>query len=160
PCVLPAATPRIQEVQFRAYPDTMHHRRRPYSRLPYVALGLTLVLLIVVLRQDDNQQDARRIWGVVAAVVVETALVVGRQLLAFADNARLLSALDRTTLDLRRQEERSRALIQRSSDITVVINAGGVLTYVSPASSRVLGRPPEDFIGHRARDFVRPEDRA
>jgi diguanylate cyclase (GGDEF)-like protein/PAS domain S-box-containing protein len=156
PCMLLAATPRIQEVQLRADPDVLRHRRRPYSRLPYVALAATLVLLVVVLAQDAVD---RRVWGVVAALIVGNALVVGRQLVAFADNARLLSSLDQSSRERRREEERSRALVQQASDITIVIDVDGCLSYVSPATSRVLGRPPEDFRGHRARTFVHPEDR-
>jgi diguanylate cyclase (GGDEF)-like protein/PAS domain S-box-containing protein len=153
PCVLLAAVPRIQELQVRANPLT--RQRRPYSRLPYVAIASTQLLLIVVLRQ--GRVDIR-VWGVVGAVVLGTALVVVRQLVAFADNARLLASLDKTTLDLRRQEQRFRSLVQRASDITLVVSEDGTLTYVSPATTRVLGAPPEKFVGTRVRDLVHPDD--
>jgi diguanylate cyclase (GGDEF)-like protein/PAS domain S-box-containing protein len=158
PCILLAATPRILEVQLRADPNVFKHKkRRPYSRLPYLALLSTLILLILALAWSSI---GAAVWGVVAAVVVGTALVVGRQLVAFADNARLLSSLDRTSLDLRHQEARTRSLLQRASDITIVSNEDGILSYVTPATSRVLGRAPEEFVGHPAREFVHPDDRA
>jgi diguanylate cyclase (GGDEF)-like protein/PAS domain S-box-containing protein len=124
--------------------------------LPYVALLSTQILLIVALARG---RIGAGVWGVVAAVVVGTALVVGRQLVAFADNARLLSSLDRTSLDLRRQAARTRSLLQRASDITIVSSQDGILSYVTPATSRVLGRAPEEFLGHPALEFVHPEDR-
>jgi diguanylate cyclase (GGDEF)-like protein/PAS domain S-box-containing protein len=155
PCVLLAAVPRIQELQVRANPEVLTRQRRPYSRLPYLAIASTQLLLIVVLRQ--GRVDIR-VWGVVGAVVLGTALVIVRQLVAFADNARLLASLDQTTLDLRRQEQRFRSLVQRASDITLVVSEDGTLTYVSPATTRVLGAAPEKFVGTRVRDLVHPDD--
>lgn len=155
PCVLLAAVPRIQELQVRADPDVLTRRRHPYSRLPYLAIASTQVLLIMVLRQGRIDL---RVWGVVAAVVLDTTLVVVRQLVAFTDNARLLTSLDQTTLDLRHQEQRFRSLVQRASDITLVISEDGTLTYVSPATSRVLGIAPEQFMGARVVDLVHPDD--
>jgi diguanylate cyclase (GGDEF)-like protein/PAS domain S-box-containing protein len=155
--VLLAAVPRIQELQVRANPDALIRRRRPYSRLPYLAIASTQVLLIAILLR--GQVDLR-LWGVAVAVVLGTALVVVRQLVTFADNARLLASLDQTTLDLRRHEQRFRSLVQRASDITLVIAEDGTLSYVSPATSRVLGIPAEAFLGARVVDLVHPDDAA
>jgi diguanylate cyclase (GGDEF)-like protein len=88
PVTLVTATPRIQQVQLRADPDGLARRWRPYSRLPYVAVAFIQVLLVVVLL--GGQLDLRA-WGVVAGAILCTTLVVVRQLLAFSDNARLLT---------------------------------------------------------------------
>jgi diguanylate cyclase (GGDEF)-like protein/PAS domain S-box-containing protein len=56
-------------------------------------------------------------------------------------------------------EDRFRSLIQDSSDITMMMDASGICTYVSPASELLLGIAPGDFIGKVSTDFVHPDDR-
>ena len=60
---------------------------------------------------------------------------------------------------MRRAEERFRALVENSMDLTVVQKADGTITYVSPSVERVLGYRPEELLGERARDYMHPEDR-
>jgi diguanylate cyclase (GGDEF)-like protein/PAS domain S-box-containing protein len=61
---------------------------------------------------------------------------------------------------LRTSEERFRSLVQNSSDTTLVLGPGGVILYASPASRSLLGREPDELIGHRASELVHPDDRA
>jgi diguanylate cyclase (GGDEF)-like protein len=68
--------------------------------VPYVAVGVTFLVLLLVLPRDIGA----RVWGVVAGVVLITAVVVVRQLLTFHDNAELITRLDATLLDLRGHE--------------------------------------------------------
>jgi diguanylate cyclase (GGDEF)-like protein len=72
-------------------------RRRLYSPLPYVAIAATYILLVVALAVAGIN---RRAWIVVGGAAASTALVVGRQLAAFADNARLLAELDAKVTEL------------------------------------------------------------
>jgi diguanylate cyclase (GGDEF)-like protein/PAS domain S-box-containing protein len=154
--VLLTAIPRIQEVQVRADPGILYRPpRRPYSRLPYLGLAATQLLLVGVLLVDGL---GGRAWGVLAAALVATALVVVRQLVAFSDNARLLASLDETTLTARRQEERFRSLVQNAWDLTVVADKDGRITYASPATERILGVRPEDVMGGRYMSLMNLED--
>jgi diguanylate cyclase (GGDEF)-like protein/PAS domain S-box-containing protein len=155
PLVLLTAAPRIQEVQLRADPDVLIRRRRQYTRLPYLAIAAIQVLLILVLL---NGQLDMRDWGVVAGAIVGTTLVLVRQLVAFADNSRLVAGLEESRLSARRQEERFRSLVQHASDITVVIGADGTVTYASPATERMLGIPPEEIVGASANSMLHPDD--
>ncbi len=59
----------------------------------------------------------------------------------------------------RLSEDRFRSLIQSSSDVTLVMGAGAVCTYVSPAITQLLGFEPADLIGRRATDYVHPDER-
>jgi diguanylate cyclase (GGDEF)-like protein len=72
--------------------------------LPYIAIGVTYLLLVVVLARGGLDGKA---WIVVVGAISSTALVVGRQLAAFTDNARLLVELDN------RVEELNAALAER-----------------------------------------------
>ena len=58
----------------------------------------------------------------------------------------------------RLSEDRFRSLIQHSTDATLVIDADGICTYVSPAITTLLGLAPEELIGLRPTDLVHPDD--
>ncbi|MDQ3302229.1 MAG: PAS domain S-box protein, partial [Actinomycetota bacterium] len=61
-------------------------------------------------------------------------------------------------LYLRQSEERFRSLIQNSSDITMIRDENGTISYVSPAIERVLGHKPEEFVEQNSLSFVHPDD--
>ena len=61
---------------------------------------------------------------------------------------------------LERSEARFRALVQRSSDVTVVLDADARVTYVSPAVEALVGAAPEIVVGQTALNWVRPDDHA
>jgi diguanylate cyclase (GGDEF)-like protein/PAS domain S-box-containing protein len=148
PTFLLAATPRIQELQMRRDPASLAPRHRPYSRLPYVAVAATQCLLLYLVAAHGL---TARTWGVLVGGVLITSLVVVRQLVAFQDNAQLLG-------QLRRQEQRFRSLVQHASDITLVIDGQGYVTYASPALQRILQVPVIEVVGARLEDLLHPED--
>ena len=55
--------------------------------------------------------------------------------------------------------ERFRSLVQRSSDLTLVSNRSGILSYVSAASTEVLGTEGTALTGRPAADLIHSEDR-
>jgi PAS domain S-box-containing protein len=59
---------------------------------------------------------------------------------------------------LRVSEQRFRSLVQKSSDLTLVCDAAGELTYVSPASHGILGLDDAWLIGRGLDDLVHPDD--
>ncbi|MEV6927836.1 sensor domain-containing diguanylate cyclase [Dactylosporangium sp. NPDC051485] len=157
PCVLLAAVPRINEVGLRADPDILARRRaRPFSLIPYAGVAAAVALLVVAL--SGGRLGARE-WGVVAGVVLATAIVLSRQLIAFTDNARLLGEVDRSLRALAEQEERFRALVQHSSDVTVIAGPDHVVAYASPAVERALGVPVAAVVGRPVVALALPGER-
>jgi PAS domain S-box-containing protein len=59
---------------------------------------------------------------------------------------------------LRDSEVRFRALIESASDILAVIDAQGVVQYVSPAVKALAGYDPAELVGRRFFDVVHPDD--
>ncbi|HEX5436504.1 MAG TPA: PAS domain S-box protein [Gemmatimonadaceae bacterium] len=59
---------------------------------------------------------------------------------------------------VRRSEQRFRSLIENASDTIAVIDAHGILRYVSPAHEQVLGLGPEELVGHAAGERLHPDD--
>jgi PAS domain S-box-containing protein len=62
-------------------------------------------------------------------------------------------------ITLRESEERFRNLIQNLNDVIVVLDAYGVIRYISPSVEALLGFSPEKFIGMTAIDLVHPDDK-
>ena len=60
---------------------------------------------------------------------------------------------------LRASEERFRALVQNASDMISILDPEGAVLYASPSHQRLLGHPPETFVGGSFLDFVHSEDR-
>ena len=59
---------------------------------------------------------------------------------------------------LRESEERWRTLLANSQEIVTLVNADGILSYVSPSIERWLGHKPEDVIGADAASMLHPDD--
>ena len=59
---------------------------------------------------------------------------------------------------LRASERRFRALVQHSSDVTIIRDLNGVIHYISPAAEQVFGYPPDALVGHNRAELVHPDD--
>jgi diguanylate cyclase (GGDEF)-like protein/PAS domain S-box-containing protein len=59
---------------------------------------------------------------------------------------------------LAKSEERFRSLVQNSSDIITVLDAGGTVRYQSPSGERILGYAPQQLMGKNLFDCVHPKD--
>lgn len=59
---------------------------------------------------------------------------------------------------LKANEERFRALVQNSYDITSIVDHNGILKYQSPSSERVLGYRSEELLHNNGFNFNHPED--
>jgi two-component system cell cycle sensor histidine kinase/response regulator CckA len=80
---------------------------------------------------------------------------------------RLLATLERAGDRWRRRraesallesEERLRLLIENISELVLILDLEGRVTYASPASEAALGYTSEELAGRRLADFVRPEE--
>jgi diguanylate cyclase (GGDEF)-like protein/PAS domain S-box-containing protein len=60
---------------------------------------------------------------------------------------------------IRASEERFRALIEKGSDIILVLSVAGVVEYLSPSAATVMGYSPEEIMGTSAFPLIHPDDR-
>jgi diguanylate cyclase (GGDEF)-like protein/PAS domain S-box-containing protein len=58
----------------------------------------------------------------------------------------------------RKREIWAQALMRGGSDLVVVIDATGLISYASPAVERMLDLAPEDLLGTDPRDLLHPDD--
>ncbi len=60
--------------------------------------------------------------------------------------------------DERRTERRYQRLVEKSSDMIVVLDGSGTFEYVSPAVETEFGYEPSDLVGEDITDYVHPDD--
>jgi PAS domain S-box-containing protein len=65
---------------------------------------------------------------------------------------------EKAETSMRLSEDRFRSLIQNSSDITIVVDGEGCLSYVSPVVTQLLGFEPGELVGQRATEIVHADD--
>ncbi len=130
-------------------PDQARTREYESSRFSYLVVGGAFLLLIGRISVHDHQ--------FLGALALFTAtmfvLLVVRQIVELDENDRLYAQ------ELA-QQARYQSLVQRSSDITLVVDSSGAITYASPAAARDLGGDSPVRAGSRLLDVVREDDRA
>ena len=59
---------------------------------------------------------------------------------------------------LKKSEEHFRALTENASDMIIILDKKGTITYTSPSIERFSGYKPEELIGKKGFDFIKPVD--
>ncbi|MEM9494602.1 MAG: PAS domain S-box protein [Pseudomonadota bacterium] len=105
------------------------------------------------------------IAGVVVLYFLTTAYLAGttqrmidRSILLRTKNERLFGALRKQVDDANLAEQRYRALVEASQDMTIIFSPEGRITYASPSIRKSLGGEVSDMIGLTTKDVVHPDD--
>ncbi len=91
----------------------------------------------------------------VPADVADGLQTLGAQVALALESAALSEGLSR-----QRSEARVGALVQNSSDVIMVLDAGLVIRYVTPSVTRQLGHRPDDLVGTSLPSLVEPGEKA
>ncbi|MEU4156542.1 diguanylate cyclase [Actinoplanes sp. NPDC026670] len=128
--------------------DDFARRWRSVVALVMVAIAAGQAAVWAGLAPSYLDNRSAQLAGLVGAAAVLTAMVlIGREAQARAE-----AELDRST-----NEERFRAVLQDSHDVTVITDAEGTPVFVSSAVERVMGVTVEQHIAGRA-ELVHPDD--
>jgi PAS domain S-box-containing protein len=74
-------------------------------------------------------------------------------------NVRDVSERREAETAMRAREERFRALVQHTSDMITVLDANGLVTYISPSAERILGWNDGEYLGRSTFGLLHPDDR-
>lgn len=120
-----------------------------FTWLPYAAIAVGYGVLLLSTREHWDEAHNAIIFGALAL----TAIVVFRQYSAVKENVSLHAAEA-----ARRSETRFRSLIENSSDIVMIFDLNGRISYQSPSLKRILGYEQDSIIGRSGFSFIHPED--
>jgi diguanylate cyclase (GGDEF)-like protein/PAS domain S-box-containing protein len=110
--------------------------RRARARM--VVLGAALFAAPAVVILDDSGSSA----------AVTLAIVTGVAAIGVAWRiVRLVDESNQARAEIGESEARFRALVQHATDIVIVLDEQGVVTYISPAVEPVFGTPAESLVG-------------
>ncbi len=129
--------------------------RRPSAVSPIPVITIVFVILglwpLLFNSAMDYQGLRRELVGVLALILV----LLLRETLALRETSHL--AAEAATANLKGRFE---ALVRHSSDLILVLDQSGELSFASPASRKVLGLEPEAMQGQLLRSFLHTEDLA
>jgi diguanylate cyclase (GGDEF)-like protein/PAS domain S-box-containing protein len=139
-----ALHPSMREMWRSPSPNVVRHTR---VRVLFVGMALFSIPVVVAIEGSGGGETIA-----MTLVVGVTAGIVAWRV------AHLMSQADRAHEVLTGSEARFRAFVQRSTDVIGVIDASGVITYVSPSVSEVFGYDPSEVLGHVVMEFIHPDD--
>lgn len=87
-----------------------------------------------------------------------TQQMIVRSIRLRSRNDNLLAALKNQIDAAHEGEQRYRALIEASSDVTIIFSPDGKVSYASPAVEEAFGAPPKNIIGLSTQELVHPDD--
>jgi diguanylate cyclase (GGDEF)-like protein/PAS domain S-box-containing protein len=102
--------------------------------------------LIVIDGASSNEAVA------LTAIVAATATLVAWRI------AHLVTETNHAREVIGASEARFRALVQYSSDAVAVIDSTGVVTYMAPTVTTMLGYEADDLLGHNVMELMHPSD--
>ena len=116
-----------------------------HGRARMVVLGVALFAPPAVVLLDDS--------GTRAAVALAAVTAVAAAGVAWRIS-RVVDESNQARVVLGESEARFRALVQHAADIIVVLEPGGIISYVSPAVEATFGTRPEDVVGVNFEGFL------
>jgi PAS domain S-box-containing protein len=125
------------------------------SGFPYLVVGGTFIVLTrqtLTLTPGTLRGDTEFAGMLVVSAAVMVALLLARQLVELRENERLFAAQVE-------QDARFRSFVQRSSDVVLVVDPEGTVSYASPSAARVLGEHSVARPGASLPAVVREDDR-
>jgi diguanylate cyclase (GGDEF)-like protein/PAS domain S-box-containing protein len=133
--------------------------------LPYIPLSVAVVAGVVEIWTADTLDQVA--WLVALALF---SVIVLRQLTMLFEGMGWVHELEerveeRTTevraaaAELERREAYFRSLVQHGSDLVLVLERDGAVSYASPSTWRILGKPPVELIGGYLANLLTEADR-
>lgn len=107
------------------------------------------------LRLEFNTKDGRTVWGEAIFSVIRDEH--GNPLCLLGES-RDITERKQMEDKLLFEEQRFRALVEHSTDIIVLVNREGIITYINPAIEQVLGFTPKERMGQGGFNLFHPDD--
>ena len=114
---------------------------------------------------SDADADGWVNAGIVAIYAAATGYLafaiqrmIDRSIFLHTKNEKLLAALRRRVDDSHTAEQRFRALVESSLEVTLIFSPEGRIVYASPSVEQAFGTPASLLIGRMTKEIVHPDD--
>ncbi|MCF7849968.1 MAG: PAS domain S-box protein, partial [Kiritimatiellales bacterium] len=134
--------PELNQILEKALASVSPEQRRTISRQ------------WISLQHDDAMLHRKYIIATIITLFF-AMLAIG---VSFFWNRLLKKEVQHRTHELGKSEERFRNMVETTSNWIWETDTEGRYTYASPRTADILGYAPEELIGHRATDFMPPEE--
>ena len=140
-----------------AVDPTMTHRKRPADVAPMFGFGrvvwlsvaaLTPLTVLLTLNVTGLGTQTTLVISAICAVIVVV--------LALTRMWRLVATV--RALTERRGQDRLAAMVEHSSDVVLLVDADGIISYASPGLTTTLGHRADDWTGRSLVDLVASDD--
>ncbi|MEO1250987.1 MAG: PAS domain S-box protein [Pseudomonadota bacterium] len=84
--------------------------------------------------------------------------MIDRSILLHTHNTALYDALQRQADEAHEAEQRFRALVESTQDLTMIFSPEGRVIYASPSAENIFGAPPDALVGRSTRAIVHEDD--
>lgn len=99
------------------------------------------------------------LYGVATLILgVVMQRMVDRSILLHTRNVNLFDALQRQVDEAHLNEQRFRALVEASQDVTLIFSPSGKIIYASPSVEKAFGAAPHEMVGMTTKDLVHADD--
>ena len=99
------------------------------------------------------------LFGVATAyLALSVQKMIDRSILLHTHNSKLYDALQKQADEAHLAEQRFRALVESSHDVTIIFSPEGRVTYASPSVEKVFNVEPSRMIGLTTKDVVHADD--
>jgi PAS domain S-box-containing protein len=130
--------------------------------IAFIIPALTPLAIVYALVAEP---DGLAIAGVVVLygmattyLALTTQRMVDRSILLHTRNVNMFSALQKRVDEAHEAEQRFRALVESSHEVTIIFSPEGQITYASPSVAKTLNTQPELLVGLTTKDIVHPDD--
>ncbi|HEY1934436.1 MAG TPA: EAL domain-containing protein [Acetobacteraceae bacterium] len=137
------------------------------QRLEFGQLNKAVLTALHRSLEDEAVYDDRRdnielgvLIGTPIVFVLNLALALLLLLIRHTNARRTQAAAAHEAEAIRRSEQRFRALVQNASDVVIISDLAGVITYQSPTAATVWGYAEGALIGRPTHSLIHPDDRA
>jgi PAS domain S-box-containing protein len=141
---------KLQKVQFRKFvvPEDSDQWARYFVKMADTGKKQTCTLR---LRRGDGSAFHAHLEGI---RITESSNGATTVKLTISD----ITEIGVVEAALAEREEQFRSVVQNSSDLTILTDPKGSVTYVSPQCEQVLGYSPTELIGKIIPDIIHPDD--
>jgi PAS domain S-box-containing protein len=141
---------KLQKAHFRKFvvPEDSNQWARYFMKV--VDSGKKQICILTIRRSDGSTFPAR-LEGI---LVRESSNRAPMLKLTIGD----ITDIRVTEQALAEREELFRSVVHNSSDLTILTDSNGSITYVSPQCEQVLGYPAQEFVGKIIPEIIHPDD--